>query len=84
MAIIVDRYTISAYEASELVEAYNGKQGALDGAIDLARERARLYFMPARWEATWLPDGSILVKRYRNKIEKSGGKDAVSENNSMG
>jgi hypothetical protein len=69
--MVVDRYKFTPHEASEFIEAYGEGQKALEGAILNAGERTRIYSMIAQWEATWLPDGGILVKRYRHKKEVS-------------
>ena len=67
---ICDRYNIPPGEVRVLKEAYGEGMKALEGAITYMEERVRIYAMPCRWEAESLPDGGILVKRYRNKIEK--------------
>lgn len=69
-------YHISAYEANEIDEAYANDQAdtnsaeieecVLDCAIEMCRERARLYVMPAQWEAKRNTDGSITVVRFHN------------------
>ena len=66
MTVKVDHYTISQAKALELFEAYGSIKLALDAAIDLARERARLYVMPCRWESKLNKDGTITVTRTRN------------------
>lgn len=62
--IITCRYYFTAWEASEMLEAAGDETSALELAISEARERARIYHMPAQWTATLRPDGSILVKQY--------------------
>ena len=70
MTIICDTYKIPTWEADQLIEAWDDDIPlALDGAIDVCRERARLYCIPANWTAFRDTDGSIIVKRYRHKRE---------------
>lgn len=69
-------YRLDRYTVSEIEEAYANdqadtptsevKQNVLNAAIDICRERARLYVMPAQWEAKYNPDGTITVTRYHN------------------
>ena len=90
MKEICDRYKIPPGEARILIEAYGEGEKALEGAITYMRERVRLYAIPCRWEAQWLKDSGILVKRYRNRVKKIkveikhfGGPDVLPENNSV-
>lgn len=72
MTIKCDTYHIPAWEADQLIEAWGDDiPRALEGAVDLCRERARLYCMPARWEKFHNPDGSMTVKRYRYGRERT-------------
>jgi len=60
-----DIYKFTAYETSEMIDAYGDTEKALDGAIDQARERARLYVIPCQWNAFYNDDDGITVERYR-------------------
>ena len=65
MSIIRDKYIITASEADNLVEASGSREQALMAAVDVARERARLFVFEAGWYATWNSDNSITVIRRR-------------------
>lgn len=57
-----DKYT---FDADEFLDAAGEDvELALGYAIDAARERARIYVIPCRWEAV-LRDDKIIVFRYR-------------------
>jgi hypothetical protein len=65
--IKTDTYKITAAEFAELLEAHDDYTRALDACIEIARERARIYAIPAQWEAIYNShDQSVTVKRYRN------------------
>lgn len=66
--IKTDKYQISPAEFSELLEAHGNVTGALDACIEIARDRARIYAIPAQWEAVYnASDQSVTVKRHRNR-----------------
>jgi hypothetical protein len=69
--VIIDRYKFSKEEVDVYKEGYSTDEAKLgDALIELARERTRIYAMPARWECYFLKDGSALVKRFRNSPRK--------------
>lgn len=63
-------YRVSLWEVDCEEESYlphaEARQKMLDRAIEICRERARKYFMPATWEARWHDDGGIVVTRWHN------------------
>lgn len=63
-------YKISLWEVDCDEDGYlphaEARQNMLDRAIDIARERARKYCMPATWEAKYNDDGGITVTRYHH------------------
>lgn len=69
-------YKLSGYELSEIEQAYaNGQADStpaqnedviLDACIEVCRERARLYVMPAQWIAKRNKDNSVTVTRFHN------------------
>ena len=63
--LVYDYYWYDPYDSAELVEAYGGKEEALDGAIQQVRDRVRLYAMPCSWVAEWIGD-TIRVRRIRH------------------
>jgi hypothetical protein len=70
--MICDTYKISKEDVDIFKECYGlDKTDELYTAIiDFARERTRLYCIPARWECRILDDGTAVVKRYRNAPAK--------------
>ena len=64
----INRYTFTASETSELIDAAQSRRGALDLAILQAQDRARLDCMPAQWEAYYSPKNKrvIVVTRKHN------------------
>ena len=62
-----DRYAITVGDMADIPpEAFNNdKQKMAEAAIDLCRERARLYIIPCVWEATWKDESKIIVTRKR-------------------
>ena len=58
-----NRYIFSAYEASELVEAWGSRNSALLAAIVQATNNARLYIVPCTWRAHFNDAGQIIVTR---------------------
>jgi len=61
--MIKNRYVISAYETTELLEAWGTRNAALLAAIVEATSRARLYIIPCEWHALFNDAGEIIVTR---------------------
>ena len=61
--MITNRYVISAYETTELLEAWGTRNAALLAAIVEATNRARLYIVPCTWAAKFNDSGEIIVTR---------------------
>ena len=68
--LVTNRYVISAYEASELIEAFGSIGSALRAAINQCVERARRYIIPCRWQAHFNDEGEIIVIRSHNRFHK--------------
>ena len=61
-----DRYTISAQDVADLLDAWGSRNAALLAAIVECTNRARLYCVPCTWAAKFMPNGEIVVTRTRN------------------
>jgi hypothetical protein len=63
-------YEVSLWEVDCDEDSYmshaEARSSMLNRAIDVAKERARLYIMPATWEARYNDKGSITVTRWHN------------------
>ena len=66
MNTITNRYVISAYETTVLLEAWGTRNAALLAAIVEATNRARLYIVPCEWKARFNATGQIIVTRSHN------------------
>ena len=64
--MITDRYTISAQDVADLLDAWGSRNSALLAAIVECTNRARLYCVPCQWAAKFRPNGEIVVTRTRN------------------
>ena len=64
--MITDRYTISAQDVTDLLDAWGSKNSALLAAIVECTNRARLYCVPCTWAAKFNAAGEIVVTRTRN------------------
>lgn len=71
---VYDRYTVTVGEMADILpEAYdNARQKMAEAAIDLCRERARIYVTSCHWEAKWKDDNTIIVIRKRRKEQQDG------------
>ena len=69
--MITNRYVISAYETTMLLEAWGTRNAALLAAIVEATNRARLYIIPCDWRARFNDAGEIIVTRTHNSPKGS-------------
>ena len=66
MRTITDVYRFTQSESTDLIEASEGNVSrAIDYAVNLARDRARLYVTPCRWTATYDEHNGFIVRRTR-------------------
>ncbi len=68
--MVTDRYVVSRNDVNDLGEAYGADaEKILDAAIEMCKERAKLFVLPCNWIAEFRADGTILVKRQRSKTK---------------
>ena len=66
MRTITDVYRFTQSESTDLIEASEGNVSrAIDYAVNLARDRARLYVTPCQWTATYDKHNRFIVRRTR-------------------
>jgi len=66
MRTITDVYRFTQSESTDLIEASEGNVSrAIDYAVNLARDRARLYVTPCQWIATYDKRHGFIVRRTR-------------------
>jgi hypothetical protein len=69
--IVTDRYKIPKDTVDIYREIYGDNTEALcSGIIEFAREKTRIYAMPATWICELLKDGTAIVKRKRKATPK--------------
>ena len=66
MRTITDVYRFTPSETRDLIDASDGNVSrAIDYAVNLARDRARLYVTPCQWTATYNYTTGFVVRRTR-------------------
>lgn len=69
--IVVDYYTVTVGPCADLPrDAFRDDRELLQAAIDLAKDRARLYCIPASWQADFDRTGNVRVRRWRHAPQK--------------
>ena len=69
MKTVTDVYRFTQSESTDLIEASEGNVSlACDYAVNLARDRARLYVTPCQWTATYDEHNGFIVRRTREAL----------------
>ena len=63
---VTDVYRFTPSETRDLIDASDGNVSrAIDYAVNLARDRARLYVTPCQWTVTYDEHNGFIVRRTR-------------------
>ena len=69
MRTVTDVYRFTQSESTDLIEASEGNVSrAIDYAVNLARDRARLYVTPCQWTAIYDKRHGFIVRRTREAL----------------